>query len=179
MAKVFVFGLAHEVQGKKFQRAIDDECYRATLEYLITAYRVDAIFEEAAGHSPSDAQTIADSQSPQIKYYDVDPPRDEREKHGLMPETGHAEPIDLWSRRPCSQRFEKVAAHAARERFWLKRIGECNLNSAVFICGVSHTLSCCFRLIDAGHEVEKCITYLPYDRLCGHVLDDGGLNQGG
>ena len=170
MAKVFVLGVPHEVQGRKFQRAVDDECYRNTLEHLITGYRVDSIFEEAAGHAPSDAEIIADSRTPKIMYLEVDPPRDKREQHGLAVDTGFSEPIDLWSQPPCSQRFEYVARHADRERFWMKRITGRKFDSALLICGVAHSLSSCFRLVEAGYEVEKCITYLPYDRLCGHFL---------
>jgi hypothetical protein len=169
MAQVFVFGTAHEVQGKEFQMSVDDECYRDTLEYLITAHRLDSVFEEAAGHSPSDAQIIADSRSPRLIYADVDLPRSERGQHGLAADTSYSEPIDLWSRPPCTPRFEYVAEHAAREQFWLEGIKEHKFESALFICGVSHTLSFSFRLSDAGYEVEQCLTYLPYEKLCRHV----------
>jgi hypothetical protein len=169
MAKLFVFGTAHEVQGEKFQRSVDDECYRNTLDYLITAHHVDSVLEEAAGHSPSYAQIIADSRSPRLIYADVDPSRSERGQHGLAADTGYSEPIDSWSSPPCTQRFEYVGGHAEREKFWLERIKEHKFESALFICGVSHTLSFSFRLLDAGYEVEQCLTYLPYEKLCRHV----------
>jgi hypothetical protein len=169
-SKFFVFGTAHELQGKEFQMPIDVECYRITLNHLIAARNVDAVFEEASGRSPSYAQIIADSHSPKLSYIDVDPPRNEREQHGLASETGCSEPLDFFSQPPCVQRFEHVAKHADRERFWLTRITQCKFKSALFICGASHTLSFSFRLIDAGYEVEQCITYLPYDKLCRHVL---------
>jgi hypothetical protein len=169
-SKIFVFGTAHELQGKKFQKPIDVECYRLTLNYLISAWNVDTVFEEASGHLPSYAQLIADSYSPKLSYVDVDPPSNEREQHGLAAETGYSEPIDLFAQPPCTQRFEYVARHADRERFWLTRITPCKFKSALFICGVSHTLSFSFKLIDGGYEVEQCITYLPYDKLCRHVL---------
>ena len=168
-ATLFVFGTAHEVQGEKFQKAVDDPCYRENMKHVIASYHVDSIFEEASGHLPSYAQIIADSHSPKLQYVDVDPPRDERAKHNLSADTGGSVPIDFWSKPPCIYQFQYVASHAEREKFWLNRIRECKFQSALFICGVSHSLSVSFRLVEAGYEVEECSTYLPYEKLCRHV----------
>lgn len=168
-SKIFVLGTAHEVQGEKFQMAVDDECYRDTVDHLVRVCHVDTVFEEASGYLPSHAQIIADSHSPKLSYVDVDPPRDEREQHNLSADTGESVPIDLWSQPPCVVRFEYVAMHDERERFWLKKINEHKFESALFVCGVSHTLSFSFRLVAAGYEVEQCSTYLPYEKLCRHV----------
>jgi hypothetical protein len=168
-AKIFVLGTAHEVQSEKFQMAVDDECYRDIVDYLIRICHVDTIFEEASGHLPSHAQIIADSHSPKLSYVDVDPSRVERERHNLATDTGDSVPIDFWSQPPCVVRFEYVAKHAGRETFWLKKIDDHKFESALFICGVSHALSFSFRLADAGYEVERCSTYLPYEKLCRHV----------
>jgi hypothetical protein len=138
------------------------------VEELLTLYAVDTIFEEASGHSPSYAEVIADSRSPKVTYVDVDPSSEERSQHGLAAVTSESIPIDLWSQPPCSQRFEYVAKHAERELFWLKRIREHKFVSALFICGVAHSLSFSFRLVDAGYDVERCISYLPYAKLCRH-----------
>jgi hypothetical protein len=167
--KILAFGTAHEVQGEKFQLAVDDRCYRDSVEELVKVYAVDTIFEEASGYSPSYAEVIADSRSPKVTYVDIDPPRKERAQHGLSAATSESIPIDLWSQPPCSQRLEYVAQHAKRELFWLKRIREYKFVSALFICGVAHSLSFSFRLVDAGYEVERCISYLPYAKLCRHV----------
>jgi hypothetical protein len=161
-AKMFVFGTAHEVQGEKFQKAVDDPCYRANIKRVIAVRHVDSIFEEASGLLPSYAQVIANSHSPQLLYVDVDPPRDERAKYHLSADTGGSVPIDLSSQPPCIYQFQFVAAHAEREKLWVNRIREHKFLSGLFICGVSHALSVAFRLVDAGYEVEQCSTYLPH-----------------
>jgi len=168
-SKILVLGTAHELQGKHFQMPIDDKCYRHMVEDLIQSHHIDTIFEEASGHSPSDAQEIADSQSPKLPYFDVDPPIDERPQYGLATVTGSSKPIDLMMQPPCVENFQYVKAHADRERFWLTRVAERKFKSAMFICGASHTLSIAFRLVDAGYEVEQCLTYQPYAKLCRHV----------
>ncbi len=168
-AKIVVLGTAHELQGKHFKMAIDDECYRDIVDRLIRTHHIDTIFEEASGHSPSDAQEIADSRSPKLSYFDIDPSREEREKHNLSGETGVSTPLDLHTEPPCIEQLKYVTKHAARERFWIQRVREHKFESALFICGTSHTLSVSFRLVDAGYAVEHCVTHQPYAKLCRHV----------
>jgi hypothetical protein len=169
MSKVIVFGVPHEVQGTKFQQSIDDKCYRDTVEHLTSVYRFDFIFEEAAGYSPSHAEIFAAAQPKPICYLNVDPSREEREKYELAAETGASMVVDLWQVPPCILHTQFVAAHEAREEFWLKRIREKDFSSALMICGEGHGLSFSFRLRTAGYEVENCINYLPYDILCRHA----------
>lgn len=169
-SKFVVYGVPHQVQGEKFVGSIDDECYRATLEDLIAKYKCDFIFEEAGGHVPSHAGTLANSEANPIGYVDVDPPREEREEHGLPKETGTSFPVDFWMQPACVVRLEYVDRHEAREEFWLGRIRKQAFTSALMICGIAHCLSFSFRLRQAGYEVNECVQYLPHERLCGHVL---------
>ena len=38
------------------------------------------------------------------------------------------------------------------------------------VCGHAHCLSFSFRLRGAGFGVEQCTNYMPYEKLCGHVV---------
>jgi len=168
-SKFLVLGVPHEVQGEKFLKSIDDECYRDLVEQLIGVHKCDFLFEEAAGLTPSHAEILANSRSDRIGYMDVDPPRHEREQNDLSVDTGGSFVVDLWQTSPCVARIEDVSSHAAREEFWLTRICEKKFSSALMICGLAHCLSFAFRLRTAGYEVENCLHYLPYDKLCRHV----------
>jgi hypothetical protein len=169
VSKLLVLGVPHQVQGEKFQGSIDDQCYRDTIEQLIAVHRFDFIFEEAAGYTPSHAELFLNSSSEPIGYLDVDPPRSERAQNDLSTDTGEDMMVDLWQTPPCIARIENVTSHAAREEFWLARICEKKFRSALMICGHAHCLSFAFRLRAARYEVEKCLHYLPYDKLCRHV----------
>lgn len=167
--KLIVLGTDHRLQGKNFQKSIDDPCYREIVEQLIPVHNLDFIFEEAAGFGPTHAEGLALSHLGPNRYLDVDPPRDERAKHGLSADTGEDFFVDLWQLPPCVARTEYVDKHAAREKFWLTGIFSQNFTSALMVCGYPHCLSFAVRLRDAGFHVEKCAIYLPHDKLCGHV----------
>jgi hypothetical protein len=169
IGKLVVLGTSHQLQGTNFLRSIDDECYRDLVEQLILEHKIDFIFEEAAGRVPTHAETLAKALAEPIRHMDLDPSKDEREKHGLSRETGGGYVVDLWQAPPCIGRVEHVDEHAAREEFWLKRIRGEGFSSGLVICGQAHSLSFAFRLSNAGFEVENCIEYMPYARLCGHA----------
>jgi len=168
--RLIVLGTSHQLQGKNFLNSTDDQCYRDMVEQLILAHKIDFVFEEAAGHAPTDAELIAKTRLEPIGYMDVDPPRNERDKHELSENTGEGYVVDLWQSPPCVARTEYVDKHAAREEFWLKRIRGEDFTCALMVCGYAHCLSFSFRLAGAGFNVEHCINYIPYDKLCGHIL---------
>jgi hypothetical protein len=168
--KVLVFGVPHQVQGEKFHASFDDECYRDTLEQLVAVNQVDFIFEEAGGRVPSHAGILA-ATNDSVGYEDVDPPREEREKYGLSKNTGEGYVVDLWQDPPCTPRLEYIDRQDAREEFWLSRIREKKFSSALVICGAAHCLSVSFRLRNAGYVVDRCIQYLPHEKLCGHAAN--------
>ena len=164
-----MLGTSHQLQGKKFPRSIDDQCYRDMVKQLILVHKLDFVFEEAAGLAPTDAELLAKALPEPIGYMDVDPPRDERDQHDLSGETGDNYVVDLWQLPPCVARTEYVDKHAAREEFWLKRIRGQAFTFALMVCGHAHCLSFSFRLRGAGFDVENCINYMPHDKLCGHA----------
>ena len=168
--KIVVLGTSHQLQGEHFPKAIDDQCYRDMVEQLISSFRIDFVFEEASGRVPTDAELMVKSWPSPIGYMDIDPPKHEREQHGLSGETGSSFVVDLWQLPPCVARTEFVDEHAAREEFWLKRISSQNFTCALVVCGHAHCLSLSFRLQGAGFKVENCINYIPHDKLCGHVV---------
>lgn len=168
--KIVVLGTSHQLQGKNFPKAIDDQCYRDIVEQLISTFRIDFVFEEAAGRVPTDAELMVKSWPSPIGYMDIDPPEHEREKHGLSAETGSSFVVDLWQLPPCVAQTEFVDEHAAREEFWCKRISSQNFTCALVVCGHAHCLSLSFRLQGDGFKVENCINYIPHAKLCGHVV---------
>jgi hypothetical protein len=167
-AKLIVLATSHQFQGEKFTMSIDDPCYRQIVKYLIDFKALQFVFEEAAGHSPTYAEKIAKDRAKEIGYLDVDPSRSEREEYGLPEETGEGLMVDIWAQPPCIAHSEFVERHAAREKFWLKRIKSESFSSALMICGCAHGLSFSFRLREAGFDVETCINYFPPEKLCGH-----------
>jgi hypothetical protein len=168
--KLVVLGTSHQFQGEKFLLPIDDKCYRAMVEQLIKVHNVDFVFEEASGLAPSYAELIAKHRPKPIGYLDVDPSRAERVQHGLAEETGASYLVgSLWRTPPCVGRTEYVDEHSAREQLWLNRIRSQNFTVALMICGCAHGLSFSFRLKDAGFEIEDCVSYMPYDKLCGNL----------
>jgi hypothetical protein len=167
--RVIVLATSHQFQGSKFLMSIDDPCYRKIVEQLILGHEVDFVFEEAAGRAPTYAEETAKKQLKPIGYMDIDPSRSEREKYGLSEETGGSYPVDLWESPPCVAQEEDVEKHGAREEFWLQRIRSKDFVTALVVCGCAHGLSLSFRLRGAGFNVQLCINYMPYDKLCGHV----------
>lgn len=167
--KLIVLGTAHQLQGKNFLKSIDDQCYRDMVKQLILVHKIDFVFEEAAGLAPTDAEILAKSRPDPICYMDVDPPKDQRGEHGLSGDTGESYMVDLWQMPPCVARMEYVCKHEAREEFWLERIRGQDFTFALMVCGDAHCLSFSFRLRGAGFDVENCINYLPYYKLCGHT----------
>lgn len=168
--KLVVLGTAHQLQGKSFPGGVDDQCYRDLVKHLILEHKIDFVFEEAAGFTPTDAELLAKNRPKPIGYIDVDPPKDERDRHGLSGETGESYIVDLWQSPPCVARTEYIDKHAAREEFWLKRIQGQNFTFALMVCGHGHCLSFSFRLRCTGFDVEKCVDYMPYAKLCGHTM---------
>jgi hypothetical protein len=169
--KLVVLGTAHQLQGKNMPRGIDDGCFRDTVGLLICANELDFVFEEAAGHAPTNAELLAKAaRSTPIGYMDVDPSIEERKQHGLAEVTGGDYVVDLSQEPICVPKSEFVGEHAAREEFWLKKICAQKFTFALMVCGDAHCLSFSFRLVAAGFKVEKCLHYLPYDKLCRHVV---------
>lgn len=169
--KLIVFGTAHELQGKNFKSHIDDQCYRDMIELLISMVGLDFVFEEAAGLAPTDAEIIAKERLGLTSYMDVDPPVDKRYQLGLSERTGGAYIVDPSQVPPCAGQEENVAAHEARENYWLGRIRQQPFTFALMICGAAHGLSFSFRLRSTGFEVQKCISYTPHDKLCRHIKE--------
>jgi hypothetical protein len=160
---VVVLGTTHELQNaEKNWRSVDDPQFRELLDMLIAEDGIDFIFEEATGLGPTTAEKLSLTLGTN-RYLDVDPPRDEREKFGIPPNTN--EPFMLGS--PVASPPTAVFAdrlfhevHAKREEFWLQQITKQDFKKALMICGQNHTLSFAFRLYAANFDV-KTITYVP------------------
>lgn len=166
--KVMVLATSHRLQGTNFLNPVDDDCYRKIVEETILSEAIDVVFEEAGGKLPTYAQEIAkeitNAKERLIDYLDMDPPVEERERHGLSKQTSSSFPVDLWANPPCSACEQHLADHAAREQFWLERIREKTFASALVILGWAHGLSFSFRLMNVGYEVRN-VVYYPDDKL--------------
>jgi hypothetical protein len=166
-AKFTVLAVPHELQGPKFQRYVDDNCYREIVDMLIKGHRkIDTIFEEAAGCLPTHAQDMANARS--IPFVDVDPPVKERTKYGLAECTGESGPVDPIN-STCSMRTEFAHEHIKRELHWISQIESRQFKSGLLICGMSHGQSMATRLIDLGYDLEDVVTHNPYEKLCRHI----------
>lgn len=168
--KVLVFATSHRFQGTRFDRPVDEPCYRELIENLIRAYRINCVFEEAAGRTPTYAEEIAkgiaDECKRPIDYVDVDPSASDREALGLSKQTGTVFFVDPFAKPPCTANEDFVADHSAREQFWLGRVREKTFQCALAIVGFAHGLSFSFRLTDAGYAV-RCFNYYSDEKLCG------------
>jgi hypothetical protein len=175
MRSIVVLGTAHPLQGAVNSRwqNIDDPSYRRLVEQLISSYRyrVEIIFEEAAGCGPTDAQKIAGLA--QIRYLDIDPSPDERVRLGMRPKPPSAggpideRGLDCYSRDD----VEMLEAQDQRENHWLREIKETDFNCGLLICGYMHNLSLAFRFQAAGFRVEA-LSYIPYHKLCPRAHAD-------
>ncbi len=67
---ITLLAVLHEFQGPKFHNYVDDPDYKILVEDFIS--RVDFVFEEAGGKSPSIAEEFADSILKPDHYMDVD-----------------------------------------------------------------------------------------------------------
>jgi hypothetical protein len=175
MRSIVVLGTAHCLQGamNSQRQRIDDPSYRRLVEQLISSYRyrVEIIFEEAAGCGPTDAQKIADQA--QIRYMDVDPSPDERVRLGMRPKPpSEGGPIDERGLDCYSlDGVEMLEAQDQRENHWLREIKESDFSGGLLICGYMHTLSLAFRFRAAGFRVES-LSYIPYHKLCPRMHAD-------
>ena len=68
---VLVLGVAHELQGSKFQGYVDDPSFGLLLKSSMNG--VDFVFEETAGLGPSKAEDLANSILGTGHYVDIDP----------------------------------------------------------------------------------------------------------
>jgi hypothetical protein len=168
MRSIVVLGTAHPLQGAVSSRwqnqNIDDPSYRKLVEQLISSYRVEIIFEEAAGCGPTDAQKIAGLA--QIRYMDVDPSPDERVRLGMRPKP---KPRSVDGMLIDGEDY--VEAQDQRESHWLREIKESDFNCGLLICGYMHTLSLAFRFQAAGLRAES-LSYIPYHKLCPRTHAD-------
>ncbi len=145
---------------------VDDPSYVDLIEQVVSGERIDFIFEETSGLGPTAAERLAQSIWGQNHYLDVDPPRGERQKHGISADTGEFYPID-----PCDPekskdvaQWENVEEHIKREELWLQRIKDTAFAKALMICGSAHILSFAYRLRSAEFDV-KALYYMPHHKL--------------
>ena len=170
---VVILGTTHELQNaENYPRKVDDPYFKVLLGMLVAEDGIDFIFEEATGLGPTTAETLSLKLGPD-RYLDVDPPRGERQKHGIPHDTN--EPIPLGSpfaSPPVSVCADVVFhdAHAKREEFWLQQITEQDFKKALMICGQNHALSFAFRLSAANFDV-KTVTCAPTFRATSQIAD--------
>ena len=161
---IIVLGTFHQLQGPKFIGYVDDPSYRELVEVLIKTNSVDFIFEEASGRGPSIAEELAKCLGTD-RYQDVDPSRDERNKHGIALETEISIPIDLWSNPPEFYSEQKIQEHQKRENLWITRLQERSFTAGLMICGIAHCLSLSFMLQRFGYAVTT-FNYIPHHKVC-------------
>jgi hypothetical protein len=175
-----VLAVPHRLQGPGFEAFIKDPAYCKLLRRLIGS--VDFVFEEAAGLGeaagcgPSIAEELAKSLLEPGRYLDIDPPKDQRTKHGLAEATGGVEAIDTDQvengQIPDEYRWEIVDEHRKREELWIQRVVEQSFTKGLVICGSAHGLSVAFRLQCASLSVSKVYYYTPYEKLCPRPHSD-------
>lgn len=158
---VLLLAVPHELQGPQFRGFVEDQSYTILVKRFTRG--VDIVFEEAGGYGPSIAEEVAKSILDPGHYWDIDPPRNERHKFGIA-ETQDGCPID-----PCNSTDTYscvyIDEHRKREELWLQRIQEQHFEKGFLICGIAHSLSFGFRLLNAGVSVDV-FHYLPYNKLC-------------
>jgi hypothetical protein len=149
---VLLLATVHEFQGPGFAGYVEDRSYTTGIESCIRSGRVDFVFEEAAGQSPSIAERYAKSLLQPGHYLDVD--------CGRIPTNPFITPKPI-----CGFTSVTFAEHRKREELWLQRMNGQEFKKALLVCGVGHSLSFAFRLQDNGFSVEFC-QHLPYEKLC-------------
>jgi hypothetical protein len=154
---VIVLSTQHELQGEKFHGYVEDPFYEQLLKNLIVNEKLDFIFEEASGRTPTITENLASSVLGPNRYLDVDPSRDQREGLGISPTTNEPWMIGT-PPNVAFANWQFPDVHAKREEFWIQRMMERDFTSAVIICGLAHGLSFAFRLQSAKFKV-KAITY--------------------
>jgi hypothetical protein len=96
------------------------------------------------------------------RYFDVDPPRDEREKFGIPKDSNDFYMIGSPpSAAFASWQFHEV--HALREEFWVQQLAKQEFTSALMVCGLTHGLSLASRL-HAAHFSVKALEYANWQR---------------
>ena len=154
---VTVLSTQHELQGEKFIGYVNDPSYEQLLKNLIDAEKLDFIFEEASGKTPTITEKLALTELGPNHYLEVDPTRAQRESLGISATTN--EPLMIGT--PPNAAFANwqfLEEHAKREEFWIQRMIAREFKKALMICGLAHGLSLAFRLQSAGLTV-KAITY--------------------
>src|SRR6267378_1524860 len=155
---VVILGTTHELQGAEKRGGIaSDLLYMLLLKRLIVDERIDFIFEEATGLGPTIAEDLSLSKLGPDRYWDVDPPRGEREKFGIPTQSNDpfmvgSPPVAAFA----NWLFNDV--HARREELWIERVRKQDFKRALMICGENHTLSFAFRLTAANFAV-KSVTF--------------------
>jgi hypothetical protein len=163
----FVLGVAHQLQGPKFGGFVDDASFRWIAESNITGS--DMVFEEASGRGPSIAEHFANKILGVGHYVDVDPPANERARHGIPDGSSGGSVIDPMRSPDDYYEWVSVDAQKVREELWLRRITESYFQKAFVIVGVAHSLSVAFRLSSVGVRVEKSWVYTPHHKLSRHA----------
>jgi hypothetical protein len=155
---VVVLATNHELQGSEKRRGnVDDPMYAELVQKLVEAEGLDFIFEEATGLGPTIAEKLAQANLGPNRYWDVDPPRHEREKLGIPKDTNMPFMVGSPPNATFADwQFHEV--HAKREELWIQRMMEREFNKALMICGLAHGLSLTFRLQSANLTV-KAATY--------------------
>ena len=90
------------------------------------------------------------------RYRDVDPPREERDKFGILEPSSN-----VMVGNPPNATFvywQLLQAHEKREELWIRRMTERDFEKALMVCGLAHGLSFSFRLQSKNFEV-KAATY--------------------
>jgi hypothetical protein len=156
---VIVLSTQHELQGaKKRVGNVEDPMYAELLEQLVVTEGLDFIFEEATELGPTTAENVSINSIGPNHYLDVDPPKSQRQKLGIPPDTNKpyliGSPPDVAF---ADWQFQEV--HAKREELWVQRMMEREFEKALMICGLGHGLSLAFRLQSAGFTV-KAMTYM-------------------
>lgn len=154
---LIVLSTQHELQGEKFYGYVKDPLYAQLLRDLINTEKLDFVFEEASGRTPTIAESVTDAELGRHHYEDVDPSRDQRESLGISTATN--EPWMIGTPPDAGFAYWQFhEEHEKRERLWIQRIQEREFKSALMICGLAHGLSFAFRLQSANFAV-KAITY--------------------
>jgi hypothetical protein len=161
---VTVFGTVHDIKGaeKRSLRKIEDPAYSKLIKQFLEGK--DFLFEEASGFGPTKAQHVAEELLGPGRYLDVDPPPDQRSKHGICI-TGEPRPVDPFDGFSDYLNREFEAEHLKREYLWLCQVLDTDFKKALLVCGFLHALSISMKLRGAGFEVET-LTYVPYSKLC-------------
>jgi hypothetical protein len=161
--RVTILATLHELQGaEKRPGSMNDPMYEALLKQLMSAERIDFVFEEATGMGPTIAEKLSLEKLGPGRYLDVDPGREERSQFGIASDSNDSYMIGSPPQVAFAS-WQFLDVHIRREEFWVRQLESREFHNGLMVCGLAHVLSFAFRLHAANFSV-KALEYANWHR---------------